>query len=74
MVVIRVEQGWDPTRLSPNSPYFIDDRANKIANTNITGQRSCIKIGGSWAPKRHTTSDMEFSIKLLVPVPNDPSS
>ena len=40
MVVIRFEQGCDPTRSSPNSPYFIDDRVNKIAHTNITDHRS----------------------------------
>ena len=40
MVLIRVKQGCDSTRVSPHSPYFIDDRINKITTTNITDHRS----------------------------------
>ena len=35
-----VRGGCCPTQISANSPYFIDDRVNKIANTNITDHRS----------------------------------
>ena len=41
MVPIR-EQGFDPTRLSPNSPYVIDYRVYEIDNTNITDHRSYV--------------------------------
>ena len=41
IIYSRAEQRCDPTQISPNSPDMIDDRVNKISNTNITDHRSC---------------------------------